>query len=288
MSAGLGMGEPPKKASAQNETLVRIAAGTVLAAVALVAILAGPGWFTVFLTMAAMVMAWEWGRIVRSDRAQPRQFLLMLHGASVMAIGLSLLFALYTIAAFIALAMAILLLLAGRPGGLDWWSGTGALYTSLPLMAMVWMRSDAAYGIWAVLFVIISVAATDTAAYFSGRTFGGAKFAPRISPNKTWSGFIGGVTMAGVAAYLFAVALELPSAGILGGIGIVLGAVSQLGDLFESFVKRRFGVKDASNIIPGHGGVMDRADGLIFAALLAAMISLLRGAEMPGAGLLVW
>jgi phosphatidate cytidylyltransferase len=138
-----------------------------------------------------------------------------------------------------------------------------------------------------LLFAIVW--ATDIAAYFAGRALGGPKLMPRVSPKKTWSGALAGT----VAAVLVAVAIA-KSAGLAGLVAIAIMAISlsvvaQAGDLFESALKRRFGAKDSSHLIPGHGGLMDRLDGFVAAAFLAAVIGLLRGGfEAPGRGLLVW
>jgi phosphatidate cytidylyltransferase len=130
---------------------------------------------------------------------------------------------------------------------------------------------------------------TDTAAYFVGRTVGGPKLWPRVSPKKTWSGAIGG-TLAATA--LGAVVIQHSTTTALVPIvvvGVVLSVVSQAGDLFESAVKRQFGVKDASNLIPGHGGVMDRLDGFLFAAVAAALLGILhQGTDHAARGLLIW
>ena len=150
----------------------------------------------------------------------------------------------------------------------------------------MWIRSDEPWGFAAILFLVAAVAATDVAAFFAGRTLGGPKLAPAISPNKTWSGFIGGITAAAltgaVAAHLFG-----GNPMTLALTGLALGVIAQGGDLAESALKRRFGVKDASNLIPGHGGFMDRVDGLIAAAIAAAVLASLINPAHPAAALVL-
>ncbi len=270
---------------ASQETRVRVVAGVALAALTVTLVYASVASTILLLTAAAVVMAWEWQGIVRPDGGR---WGLGLHVGIVLAVGSAVFLGSHDVALGLVLLGTFGVLLAARPGHLEGWRAVGVLYTALPLIALAWLRADPEFGILAVLFVVFCVAATDTGAYFSGRALGGPKFAPRISPNKTWSGFLGGVGLAGLAAWGVAWGGDLPVPGWLAAFGVALGAISQMGDLFESFVKRKFGVKDASQIIPGHGGVMDRVDGLIFAALFAAFIALLRNPDLPGAGVLVW
>ena len=128
---------------------------------------------------------------------------------------------------------------------------------------------------------------TDTASYIAGRLIGGAKLAPSISPRKTWSGFIVGALTPALVGVAFAAALKSSSAIWLALVSVALALACQMGDLVESWVKRRFGAKDMSQLIPGHGGLLDRIDGLLFAAVLAALIAL-RDPANPGRGLLIW
>lgn len=172
-----------------------------------------------------------------------------------------------------------------RPG----WVGAGVIYSALLLAAPVILRSDASYGMTAIFFLFAIVWTTDIAGYFAGRAIGGAKLAPSISPKKTWSGAI-----AGLIAVIVIVAIGaryLPNAQIapLIAVSLLLSIVSQAGDLAESAFKRRFDVKDSSQIIPGHGGVMDRLDGFWAAAVCAAIVGLVRGGfDEPARGLLIW
>ncbi|MBV8938531.1 MAG: phosphatidate cytidylyltransferase [Alphaproteobacteria bacterium] len=151
------------------------------------------------------------------------------------------------------------------------WKAAGMVYVALPCITLFWLRSMTVpdvpnAGIKLVLYPILIVIAADTAAYFAGRRIGGPKLAPVISPNKTWAGFAGGVIAAALAGGLCISFSPYPaSVGGGLGIGILLAAVAQAGDLFESWLKRRVGAKDSGMLIPGHGGLLDRVDGLVFA-----------------------
>jgi phosphatidate cytidylyltransferase len=169
------------------------------------------------------------------------------------------------------------------------WLAAGVIYAASLGMALVLLRDDPGLGLTAVAFVLVSVWASDTGAYIAGRTLGGPKLWPRVSPNKTWSGFIGGTLAGVVAGLLVAVIGGVPVTLILAVIALALAVASAGGDLFESALKRRFGVKDSSAIIPGHGGLMDRVDGLTTASILAAIVGLAHsGPDRMGEGLLLW
>src|SRR6185312_11963312 len=151
------------------------------------------------------------------------------------------------------------------------------------------LRGDAAYGFSAMLLLFAVVWSTDVIAYFAGRAIGGPKLAPRISPKKTWSGAIAGTAGAILIAVALAGLLGTLDKGTIAVVALLLSIMAQLGDLFESWIKRRFGAKDASQLIPGHGGVMDRLDGFWAAALVACLLGIARGGlHNPGLGLLVW
>lgn len=164
-----------------------------------------------------------------------------------------------------------------------WWLG-GLLYIAAPCAALLWLRADAETGRATVLWVFVVVWAADTGAYLAGRAIGGPKLAPSISPKKTWAGLIGGLVASGAAGWATAAffagdgGLEKPVLAVFASGGI--GFVSALGDLLESAVKRRLGVKDSGTLIPGHGGLFDRVDGLFAAAVAAALIGGATGGSM--------
>jgi phosphatidate cytidylyltransferase len=158
----------------------------------------------------------------------------------------------------------------------------------LPAIALVWLRLSAQWGLLAVLFVFLVVWATDTGAYLAGRFLGGPRLMVRVSPNKTWAGLVGGLLAAVLIGIAFAAVVEDGNAGRMAINSFVLALTSQAGDLVESALKREHGVKDASNLIPGHGGFMDRVDGLVFAAIVAALFGLIVNVHDPARALLLW
>jgi len=168
------------------------------------------------------------------------------------------------------------------------WAAVGFGYVAAAQIASVLMRRDPVEGFAALMFVFIVVWVTDIGGYFAGRGIGGPKLWPSVSPKKTWAGAVGGFVAS------LAVAAGFAAAGLgrivpLLAAGAVLTVASQFGDLFESAVKRRFGVKDSSHLIPGHGGLLDRMDGFLAAILVAAIFGFLRrGVDGVGSGLMVW
>jgi phosphatidate cytidylyltransferase len=267
-----------------KDLMPRIASGAVLAAVALTLLYAGVRPFTWFVFAVATAMCWEWGRIVRSAHVDTP---LIVHGT---AVGAGVVMAGYGFAALGLLTVVIgaLIVLALRFGERARLSALGVLYVGVPCIGLLWLRGDEPYGFKAVLFLLVAVIVTDTAAYAVGRTVGGPKLWPQVSPNKTWSGLIGGVSAAALAGALFAMAVPGASAPLLALTGLVCGLVAQAGDLAESALKRAHGVKDASQLIPGHGGFMDRMDGLVGAAAVAALFALSLNMQAPARALLLW
>ena len=165
----------------------------------------------------------------------------------------------------------------------------GLAYAGTVALAPVALRRDPEYGLVALLFLMAVVWASDIGAFFAGRLIGGPKLAPVVSPNKTWSGAVGGTLGAVAAGGAVAAAAGLVNSLAVVCLALLLSVVSQAGDLFESGVKRRFGVKDSSRLIPGHGGLMDRLDGFLAAAGAAGLLGVARGG-LDGAarGLLEW
>jgi phosphatidate cytidylyltransferase len=169
------------------------------------------------------------------------------------------------------------------------WIALGALYAGAMLAAPLVIRADAALGFVAMVFLFAVVWATDIAAYFAGRLAGGRKLWPAVSPNKTWSGAVAGAVAATVAALAVAAVAGIGPPAAIAVLGFVLSIAAQFGDLFESALKRSFGVKDASHAIPGHGGLMDRLDGFVAAAAAAAVVGAMRGGvDGAAGGFLLW
>jgi phosphatidate cytidylyltransferase len=193
------------------------------------------------------------------------------------------------LAAITVLAMGMLGAAALAPREQRAWVAAGIPYSGAIGIAPVVLRSDGVLGFTAIVFLFAIVWATDIFAYFIGRAAGGPKLAPRFSPKKTWSGALGGTAAAVVVAIVIAKTAGLSGLAPIAIIAVLLSIASQAGDLFESLLKRRFGAKDSGHLIPGHGGLMDRLDGFVAAAVLAALIGLARGGlEAPARGLLMW
>lgn len=254
-----------------------------MAVVALAVLWAGSLPFAVLVGAVAVVVSWEWGRIVRS--AGVDAIFVIQAGAVIVAVLLAArgLAGLGLITVLVAAILSALLAF-GERGHM---ASLGALYAGLPAVALVWLRGGDMLGMLAVLFLLLAVWTTDTGAYFAGRRIGGPRLMPRVSPNKTWSGLIGGIAAAGVVGLVFAL---VANAGLHPGrmtvSGMLLGLVAQAGDLLESGLKREYGVKDASTLIPGHGGFMDRIDGLAAAAVAAAIFAMVVNIQAPARALL--
>ena len=262
--------------------LMRVIAALVLAPLAIAIAYAG-GWLWLgFVTLAAIGLYVEWLTIVgaRTPRVMAAGIAMLL-GVAVW-LGIGRIGATYVIA---ALGVVIAALLSPHRRG---WAALGGCYAFAALIASIVVRLDQVWGFTALMFVLLIVWVTDIGGYFAGRGIGGPKLWPRVSPKKTWAGAIGGFGASLVVAAGFAAA-GLGKTGPLLLLGAVLSTASQFGDLFESAVKRRFGVKDSSHIIPGHGGLLDRLDGFVAAVVLAAIFGFLRGgADGVGRGLMVW
>ena len=279
-----GKAAPAAATEADSRNLAtRIIAAAVLIPLAIVIAYAG-GWLWITLvTLAAIGLYVEWLMVVN---AAAEKRVVATGVAALVVAGFSL--AVERIdAAFVALAVGLVAIALMMPERRNW-AAAGFLYAGVAEIASVLLRHDTAKGFVALIFVLLIVWVTDSGGYFAGRGIGGPKLWPRVSPKKTWAGAIGGLIASLAVACVFAT-LDLGKAGPLLMIGGVLSVVSQLGDLFESAVKRRFGVKDSSQIIPGHGGLLDRLDGFVAAVAIAALFGFLRGgADGVGRGLMVW
>ena len=258
---------------------------------ALAAFWAGGIWLGALLLAAAGIMAVEWIGICLgqnldngawSPSPNPKAVALL---ASVLLAAMAAAFGLLCPALVIAVIGTVLVLaLTGARRGLDdVILSFGVVYVVIPIVAVMVLIGDNDYGLRSVFWVLAIVWATDSGAYAAGRLIGGDKLAPTISPSKTWSGLAGGV-FAAVAVAIGMAALDLvASTPRLVGLSVVLCLVAQGGDLLESALKRRFDVKDSGTIIPGHGGALDRLDGL-----LAAFPAVACGYLVAGSGAFIW
>lgn len=275
--------QAPKKKIFNQELLIRTISAIILGAAVIYLTLHS---YEVFIGLCALflvLMCWEWGRLTNND--------------TILQLTIQVSTIIIAITAFLVKEWLLLFSTICAGGFLAawsthyWWRSkwalSGLLYVGLPILSLIYLRSDPTQGFYAIMFLFFIVWGTDTSAYFAGRHFGGKKLAPAISPGKTWSGFFGGLLGGFIIGALFAFSIN-QSPVVPALIGLILSAIAQAGDLFESAIKRHFGVKDSSNLIPGHGGILDRFDGVIFAAVGAAIIASLHNASAPGEGLLFW
>lgn len=280
----------PLSAPRSSELLARVISGIIMIVAALSALWIGGVTFVLFWTLCAIAVVYEWQSLIDA----PQRWARVGGGAvAIAAAVLALVMGYYDLAfGAVAVGAALATMLAGP--GRRLWAAAGVIYGGALALSVVLLRVVSALdGVEAILWLFALVWGTDIMAYFGGRSIGGPKLWPRVSPSKTWSGFIVGVTC-GAALGVGAIALTLGgpnvSLGMIFLLGLLGGAVAQGGDLLESSVKRHFGVKDSSQLIPGHGGFMDRLDGFIATATFAALVGLGKAAG-PGfvaTGLLRW
>jgi phosphatidate cytidylyltransferase len=264
---------------------LRVVSAAVLAPLALLAAYVG-GWpFAVFWGVAALALLWEWTTLVVGGGYR---FMISTCAAAIGVAG----FLAWLGRPATALLMVGLGALAGAiftPQKYRLWIMAGVAYAGGMLLAPVLLRADEKYGFIAILFLFAVVWTTDILGYFAGRTFGGPKLWPAVSPKKTWSGAIAGTIGAVAVALLGAAQFGSFNRIAIIAVALLLSVLAQAGDLFESWVKRQFDAKDSGRLIPGHGGVMDRLDGFWAAAVAGCVVGLLRGGFVePARGLLMW
>ncbi len=277
--------------SVRGQTLrMRFLSSAILLPVAFGAVwLGGPYWNGV-VCLFAIAMAWEWSSICgRDDQLSAGKILAIGPAgfASILAVAIAT-----AVAAFDRYVPALVLLGFGAAcvaaagalvrAGRALWCGLGVLYVGLPCIAIMWIRAQHGDGLATLLWLLVLVMAVDTGAFAAGRLIGGPKLAPRVSPSKTWAGLGGGVVAAMLIGWIAALLLGVPGVVPLIFVSAALALVEQAGDLAESAFKRRFGVKDSSHLIPGHGGVLDRVDGLLAVSVVVAL------AEQFFGGILAW
>ena len=295
------MAQPAERAAGLTNLQKRILSAAVLLPVAIAAIVFGEPWFNILIAVFAVAMAWEWTSVLATVRNPGKTK--PVPAPSTRGWG---------ILAVISAGIAVLAVWRasgwGQPTGPDWWFGSawlvillgvivvavvglvadrqraawyvaGIPYVTVPPVALILLR-DGPAGLPTIVWMLALVVAADTGGYLVGRTVGGPKLAPRISPNKTWSGLGGAVAGAALVGLLTAFILNHTNVLVLTLISAVIGLLEQGGDLVESAFKRHFGVKDTSQIIPGHGGVLDRVDGLLAVAVAVLVINLWAGGSV--------
>lgn len=273
----------PEAAKGSSNLYMRVVAALIMAPLTIaIAWIGGWPWACIVIAAAALLY-FEWLMIVG---ASGNRFAVVAGIAALAIAGVCLMMRRADLALGIVAVGGALAAIVAR--GQRGWVASGLVYAAAALLAAIVVRRDADFGFVALMFVLLVVWVTDIGGYFAGRSIGGPKLWPRVSPKKTWAGAIGGLVLSLVIAAGFAL-LGFGKMLPLLLLGTVLSIVSQLGDLFESAIKRRFDVKDSSHIIPGHGGLLDRLDGFVAAIVFAALIGFLRGGlDGVGRGFMVW
>jgi phosphatidate cytidylyltransferase len=266
-----------------SELRLRIMSAIVLAAITLAATWYGGLAFRLISGALGLLVFYEWTRITKLADTNPAG-----HAWGWFAIAVisgNVMFGEPTLDVPLLVGFVVTAAIFPPLRGPNWWLVGGMLYASLTAISLASIRGSEITGLGAMIFIFAIVWATDILAYFVGRAIGGPKLAPSISPGKTWSGAIGGtffgVLAGAIVAYFFFGSISLA----LVAIALLLSIVSQIGDLFESYIKRKFKVKDSSHLIPGHGGFMDRVDGLVFACFavfIIALVGTLIEGDLPG------
>ena len=265
------------------DLLLRVASAVVLAPLAIGAAYVGGWLFAGFWLIAALGVLWEWSTLVGGNAAQR---ITLAGGAALIVATLALQLGHPALA--LAAVVAGMAAVAVAPRSRLSASG-GVSYAAAIVLSPVLLRADSHYGFAVVMLLFAVVWGTDIAAYFGGRLIGGPKLLARVSPKKTWSGALVGAAAAVLLGLAVAKVAAIGNVAAIALLCLLLSAASQAGDLFESAIKRRFGAKDTSQLIPGHGGLMDRLDGFVVAALIAALIGAARGGlTTPSRGLLIW
>jgi phosphatidate cytidylyltransferase len=242
----------------------RVIAAIVLIPVVVAGIVIGGTTFSVLVAVAAAIMIWEWCRLC--CHATPPQLWLPMAATVCGALGL-LGFGLPAAAMAVLIAGSLVMVGLARD---NLWLAGGTFYLGLACLALVWLQREPSAGPELVLWLFSVVWACDSAAFFVGRTVGGPKLLPTVSPNKTWSGAAAGLVLAALVGVVSAVVFATDRVWPMMAASVAVGVVAQAGDLLESWAKRRFGVKDTGTLIPGHGGMLDRADSLLLSTLAVA------------------
>jgi phosphatidate cytidylyltransferase len=266
---------------------VRTFTALVLVPVVLADAWLGGVWFEVLAAFLGVLIAHEWALIAHGRSSS--QFALHALAAICAAMLTPVIGIIQTVLIVFGIALMSVAIVVLRKQRLSIWVPIGPIYAALPIIALVVLRRDGTLGWEAILWLFLIVWAADIFAYFAGRTIGGPKLAPKFSPKKTWAGLGGAVLGASLVSLIFAFYIPTKPAAIpLAILAGVLAIIEQAGDIFESAFKRSYGVKDSGTLFPGHGGVIDRVDGLVAVAIAAVIIGYFRNPAFPAAGLLNW
>ncbi len=264
-------------ARAEAEGLrLRVLSALALAPLPIAAVWFGSPWLPLLTAVASAVMAWEWGRLCHRGRSRTSDLVLV--GVVLATVAIAALATVWLAVLSALLGAGLVFWVARRtPNPAPRWTAFGALWVAIPCVCLLWLAGEGTDGRPTLLWLLAVVWATDIGAYAAGRSLGGPRLAPRWSPRKTWAGLAGGVLCAALVGWATAEWLGVPAALPLVLLSAALAIVEQLGDLAESLAKRRFGVKDTSGLIPGHGGLLDRLDGLLAVAPAVALLTVIGG-----------
>ena len=269
-----------RSSASQNDSLsLRVVSGSVLGSVTLVAVYFGGAVYSALVAFMVVIMCFEWARMIFGAGHGLPFSVLAFCGAVAIASASAGEYGIGYLSCI--LAGVAILMFRQYSRSQRFWGAFGAIYFLAPSIALLWIRAEVENGRGVTLMLFAIVWAADSGAYGLGRIVGGPRLSPVLSPAKTWSGAVGGAAM-GALAGVIAAPIVFPDAAMpsMGLIGASLGLASILGDMCESGFKRYFGVKDMSGFIPGHGGVLDRLDGMIFAT--TAMAAVLYGQILLG------
>ena len=246
--------------------------GIALAALAIFALTRdAPVYFAGLIALIVLPAAYEWHRMVARTRAFRIETAITAGSVALAVLSLALDASVAVALVLVALGAIAAVLLAVRQGNAPGWEALGAVYLGLPSIALVALRAFAPDGAIIIVGLFAIVWATDSGALVCGNLIGGPRLAPRLSPSKTWAGTVGGSIVAALAFASFIYYLHgAPRQAFI--FGLLLSFTAHAGDLFESFLKRHFGIKNSGAIIPGHGGVLDRMDSTLAAALALALL----------------
>jgi len=255
---------------------LRILSSLVIFPPAAVLLVLGGLYFAGLVALIAGCMAWEWTRIV-SQNDNPMVAGLAAAGCAAVVGAWALTSP--SVVAYLALASLAVVMVGTVVRGerRRGWIIAGCVATSVPCLAALWLRAGEPLGLALVAWLISAVVATDIGAYIAGKKIGGARLAPRISPNKTWAGLIGGMLASAGVGWVGGIVITDAGSMMLAGLGALVAIMAQIGDLLESLLKRKFGVKDSGGLIPGHGGVLDRLDGHLIVILVTSIVVLVSG-----------
>ncbi len=270
-----------------SELLLRIVTAVILIPIVLWLTFLGGFWFQSLILVIAALLANE---LVSNVVVQRSSMLRLATAALFLGSGLLSINNEVLIALLCGVAGSLILFgFAGLKGVRAIILGAGVFFGNSAVVALIAMRSDVEFGLVALIWLFSVVWSADTMAYFSGRLIGGPKLAPKISPNKTWAGFFGGMAGAAVAGFVLARTAGLGSDIAIVGLSACAAIIAQAGDLQESWAKRQLDIKDSGHLLPGHGGVWDRLDALIVVAIFATVIGLVRGnGQSVAHNILIW